>query len=562
MVIYDLSFLPQVGNGDLLSLKHAFDAFGIPYLVTQDLNLATKAPEMLVVAGRIDPISIPDKKFRRKLAKKLERWARKKGRTLWVSGVWDEYFLSRFGLAVESTSESRGFIYLNPRHPLTKYVDTSEEQEVWLASPQPGTFVRTRSYRSIDDRRWRKSSIATYPDGSDAILVLRYRKRGGRTIILGVKFNDLLTRLENQLNGKHTRGSTNLFEPSADTIRLLLRASYEEWTKHPQLRPFAPEGKKAAVLLTHDMDATSGFIPLRDLFLPKEESLGVRSTLFITTNYQSNGWIGPFYTNLAHQSILADALERGFPLESHSVSHLPDMYRWPIGDPIENPDNYSPQYDTSTGRTTGGMVLPEILISAKLLEDDFGVTVRGWRSGHLTRPRYLGSLLAASGYTFTSNMAAGRVGGSFPYLMLADYFFSGEEVPVLEFPLAISDSKISTRPPEDTTRIWLEVTQKNKANNAPTVILVHTTKPDLKFPPYSAYLDAITTDPDLWVGSISDYYQWYREQGIRSEIVVNSKGRFRDILRDSGKGGSPRGPRGHGRSGRKGKGHKGDHHDD
>jgi peptidoglycan/xylan/chitin deacetylase (PgdA/CDA1 family) len=196
---------------------------------------------------------------------------------------------------------------------------------------------------------------------------------------------------------------------------------------------------------------------------------------------------------------------------------MPDMTSWAAGSPSDDPATYVPYYSASTGKTTGGTVYPELLISARLLRDDFGIQVRGWRSGHLARPRDLPRLLQATGYWYESNEAAGSNGGALPYLRLASYSSSGPETTVLEVPMSISDNDMSTRTAAQSAALWIDVTYKNAANGAPTVILVHPTRPETKIPAYRPFLDRVATDPNLWVGSMDDWYSWYRAQGIRSQ---------------------------------------------
>lgn len=516
ITILDLSGQKGVTNGDRLGLQHALDAFGIPYRITNNLQKAVKAPEMLIVAWNLSPDLPPA--LLTQLRNALAGWSQRSGRTLWLAGASDAELLKTLGIVQNgSSSTTRSVLRLNNKHPLASYVDAPEEHEVWLASTNTNQYVLTRAYAPLAKSAWSNSVLGRYPDGRIGALTIRHRTGGGRVVLIGVKWKDLLTRMENQKHGDHTRGGTNVFEPSTDTVRLWLRAGYQQWAGHPSLRPRAPNGKKAAVLLTHDIDARSAFLPLRDSFIPLETSLGMRSTLMVTTSYRRNGWITDFYSDANHHVILAKALAKGFEVQSHSVSHLPDMDSWRPGPALERPKNYAPNYNKTTSKTTGGYVLPELLISARLLEQDFGIGIRGWRSGHLLRPRGLGELLEASGYAWDSSHNSGRVGGSYPYLMLSDFAIQGRETPVLTLPLAISDSRIETRTATKTAALWLDVTRKNAANGAPTVLLVHPTKPEIKLPALKLYLKAIKKDPNLWVGPVDAWYTWYRKQGIRSQ---------------------------------------------
>lgn len=302
----------------------------------------------------------------------------------------------------------------------------------------------------------------------------------------------------------------------------MLRAGYETWTGRPFVRPFTVNGRKAPVLLTHDIDATVAYDILRDQFIPLERSLGLHSTLFVTTCYRDNGWIADLFTPAEHQQILRSALAGGWGLQSHSVSHMPDTATWVEGDHITNPMDYSPEWNKVTQTTSGGALWPELAISAGELATCDGANAIGWRTGYLATPMVIGDLLERTGYYMTSDITSGTVGGSLPYPLIRDRGTqdNGAETAVLQIPFALSDHLIETQDPDVVANNWLDITHKNANNNVPTAILVHPTKLDY-LPAYTKYLQAIAQDPDLWVTTMHDWYEWYREVGIRSEVIAN-----------------------------------------
>jgi hypothetical protein len=284
-VILDLS--AYGGTGDLFSIQHSLDAFGIPYRVTTDVNAAFAAPEMLFIAGRVDS-TLPAATLS-SIRTNLPNWTKLAGRTAWISALYDSSLARAVGLTPGASSAARGILRLNSAHPLCRYVDTPEELEIWLArlSISPETFVTTRGYsRYAGTSGWVSEPVAVYPDGQVGVVVQRYGAAGGRVVVLGSKFSDLITRMESDMNYGHRRAYSNGFEPSTDTVRLWMRAAYEQWTAAPSLRPAAPEGKRAAVILTHDMDSGTAFPPFQSEFMPLEEQFGVRSTVNVTTSFR------------------------------------------------------------------------------------------------------------------------------------------------------------------------------------------------------------------------------------------------------------------------------------
>jgi hypothetical protein len=523
-VVLDLAGQGTNLNRAVLSLRHAFDGFGIPYRVTTSMNDAQGTPEMLVVAGSLG--ALPPASLLT-LETQLSAWlSAGRGRSLWLFGDAEPGLLGSAGITASSRSTVHSEIRIDGSRDLCAYLDATEEQDIYVPSLGDGTsFVPTVSYEVTQASPWQAEVVGGYEDGSSAIVVARNGSTGSRLVVFGFSVEDFLFRMQYEKSAAHVRGDVNVFEPCADSVRLMLRAGYEAWTERPSLRPFTPDGRKAAVLLTHDVDATVAYPILRDQFLPLERSLGLHSTLFITTCYRANGWIGDLFTPGEHQGTLRTAQADGWHLQSHSVSHLPDMESWLEGEHVTNPVQYSPHWDKVTQTTSGGSLWAELLISAGELATCDDATATAWRTGYLASPALIGGLLEMTGYYVTSDVTSGTVGGSVPYPLIRDRNTqdNGEETAVLQVPFALSDHLIEQLDPDVVAANWLQITRKNANNNIPTAILVHPTKLDY-LPAYSKFISAISQDPDLWVTTLDDWYQWYRGVGIRSEVAGGDGG--------------------------------------
>ena len=519
-VVLDLAGQGSNLNRASLSLRHAFDAFGIPYQVTSDVDVAMGAPEMLLIAGSLGALPSTTATS---IEARLKAWlSAATDRTLWLFADNRNTLTTSVGVHPVSRNTARSHIAIDPTQPIAAYLDTPEEQDLYVPSYGDGTlFVPTVGYETSQTAApWQADVVGTFDDGTSAIVVARNTDMNSRLVAVGFSIEDFLFRMEYQKSALHIRGDVNTFEPCADTVRLMLRAGYEGYTKHPSLRPFTANGRKAPVILTHDVDATVSYPILRNQFMPLENSLGLRSTLFVTTCYRSNGWIADMFSPGEHQGILRAAFAGKWDLQSHSVSHMPDADTWPEGDHATNPTLYTPHWDSVTKKTTGGALWPELVISAGELAECEGVSVLAWRTGYLAASPTLGDLLEKTGYYLTSDVTAGTVGGSFPYPMIRDRKTqdNGAETAVLQVPFALSDHLIATQDPEVVARNWLDITRKNANNNAPTVILVHPSTLDY-VPAYTAYVNAIAQDPELWVTTFDTWYRWYRDVGIRSEVA-------------------------------------------
>ncbi len=472
-------------------MRHTLDAFAIPYAITNSTDTAVQTPEMIIVAGQISGAD----------GTALLGWAQQSGHTVWLSELSDKAFLHALGLSLVSQSSARTTLQVDFTQALASYADTPEEQQIALSS-EGAHLGYSGSF----------SAVATYADGSAGIADVTLA--AGHVIIFGTSFANAITRFESGAGATH--GCTNVFAPSLDTTRLFFRRGYELYTKTPVVRAFAPNEKRAAVILTHDMDATVSFPTWQSDFMPVETAQGWLSTLNVDTSYRDTGWFAGFYADPQTQTILQSSLAAGFDIESHSVSHMPDFNKFPLGDAMTDPAQYSPTWSSATQSTTGGAVRPEMLISAALLRNDFSLPVRGFRSGYLLRPRQMATAEVEASYVYDSSHCIGEVGGALPYLALSDDTIEGAEVPLLELPLSIGDQDITTRSPADTLAIWQDITEKNANNGAPTIILVHPTNPETKLWAYQQWIAWLATQPDLWVGPIDGYYEWYQASGIRS----------------------------------------------
>ncbi len=510
VVVLDLDPLGSNSNSDVLGIRHTLDAYGIPYAVTSDVAAALRAPEMLIVAGGIEAGLMPSNTLSA-LRTGLPTWAAQNGHTLWLSSLRDATLMANLGVQLVPAAGLRDTLFVERTHPLAKYLDAPEEGSFLIY-----TGAAPRAYQATPTT-WKLSPIARYNDGTAGAVLLESLGTTGRLVVLGPTFGNLLTRPENGLL-KQPNTCSNVFSAAVDGVRSLIRRSYERYTKAPSLRPFAPQDKRAAVILTHDFDASNAYPGWRDAYMPLEKSLGFNSTLFIQTSYRSTGFTSGFYAPAENKAILAQSKAEGFNIQTHSVTHAPDFDKFPIGTEILDPAQYQPRYNSATATMTGGHILAELTLSAELLKKDLGVSVRGWRSGFLLRPKALPAIEEAAGFYYDANMCASQQGGAFPYLLLADYDISGAETSVLTFPLSAGDMYIETRTPEQNTAMWIDVTLKTAANGAPTVFLLHPNHPDIKLAAFQNWLNWLKTQPDLWVGGLDEYYTWYRGKGIRSEV--------------------------------------------
>jgi len=295
----------------------------------------------------------------------------------------------------------------------------------------------------------------------------------------------------------------------------MMRGTYESYAASPQVRQFAPGGHHAALIITHDVDDVVSF-EYEHEYVDLEKSLGIKSTMFYTTNPYDTGFFAALYTPSGMQAIQY-AVDNGFDTEDHSFGHFPDFNLAPYGTGNETAANYMPTFSSGTGTTTGDSVIGELGVSRWLLENDFGLTVAGFRSGYLLSNPKLVEGLNATGYQRDSSYAAGLTRGSTPFVDFTYDPGTGNVTPypVMEYPVTLSDDQA----PLDSTTYnqyidaWESVIRSNYANNTPTVLLIHPVDDTIRLQIFQDLLHRVA-DLDLWIGDWKTFAQFWEAQGV------------------------------------------------
>jgi hypothetical protein len=213
-----------------------------------------------------------------------------------------------------------------------------------------------------------------------------------------------------------------------------------------------------------------------------EKSMGISASYFFTTHYINDGLLNDFY-NLSALPKVQAVLNDGHVAGSHSVGHFPDFADeniFPIGVLGNDSSNYKP-YNSGSSPTTGGTVLGETEVSKKLLEQQFGITVKTFRAGYLCYNDKIINALDTLGYTNSSTLSAANVLTNFPYQQCKNNVVSGAHSIVWEYPMTISDVFDAAAPMSPANymqkvSLWLDVITRTRDNNAPNVLLIHPTR--------------------------------------------------------------------------------------
>jgi len=234
--------------------------------------------------------------------------------------------------------------------------------------------------------------------------------------------------------------------------------------------------------------------------------------------------MSPFYLN--QSATMTYIREHGQAFGSHSVGHFfdfADQDIFPIGQAGCTADIYNPYNDGDI--TVGGTVYGECEVSKNVLEQDVGVNIRTFRAGHLAYPKYLVNVLDSLGYEYNSTHSAADVLTNFPYQNKLGRSFSGIRSSVYEIPVTISDvfhaDPISNTNYLDKSATWLDVTLKNRANGAPSVLLIHPNR-QYKLVGMAYYLENLPDDIYIEeMGRFGDFWQRREEVNFSSHVFNN-----------------------------------------
>ena len=545
---------------DVLAICHALAPSGIPHVHTNDVAVATTYP-FVAVAGVLNVANRLTDEERAALITYVQNggilflWLPSDPGLTPGTGLLDRLGLSDLYTYTDPSSTFRRpltfDLTLTPKDPALSYInydatgETGEEAEVhWGMLYPPGGNFPTLGYTSSGAGQ----VLATWDDGSRAAVVRR-DLGSGRAYVFGWRLCLILTQAEREsLPDESERPPwTDTPRLGADICRLLMRGAYEGGATNPQIRAFAPEGKKAALIVTHDVDDATSYEQM-PLFAQYEYSQGITATYNLTTSPYDNGEEAGFY----NESGILDAqvaLGLGHDIESHSFGHFWD-FAVPGGGapysltdpPTETAANYKPKDDCSGDPladppvapcTTGMSVVGELGVSRWLLENDLTITVEGFRSGYLLIPPTFFEGLSNTGYRRDSSTASGATRGSFPFVAFKPV--EGPPVtvtpyPIMEYPIALSDDELQATPggpglPLDQVLAkWENVIQVNYDNNAPRVLLIHTALPGPRLAAEQGLIQWVKDNNlDLWIGDMKTFGRFW-EDPLQGGGVTCDKG--------------------------------------
>lgn len=500
----------ETNDARLFSVEHTCKVVGVPFIITQDPAIADNYKMVFCTSA------LREQTFSEEEEGDLIDYVNNGGLLL-APRVEDEDLFELFGVDGYTPSNARYTMTWDNTNPVNdkvlRWINEPEEQTISLGRDTYDAIYKTLGYSPTT-----ATALAHFVDGTAAAVWNNYGD--GKAVTIGISIKEIV--LRNQINRDYEaqRISSNGFEPTSDAFFLFVRGLYTDKVPYTVWKHTSPGNSAATVMVTHDIDSSTGMDTLRN-FVDYQKNNNIEATYNVTVRYFDDELMSPFY--LDQQNTMEYIKNNGQSFGSHSVGHFFDFADedvFPIGEPGNTQSDYNPYNDGDI--TVGGTVYGECGVSKNVLEEDINVAIRTFRAGHLAYPKYLVDVLEDLGYEYNTTHSAADVLTNFPYQNKKGRSFSGARSSVYELPVTISDvfhsDPISITNYLDKANIWLDVTLKNRANGAPSVLLIHPNR-GYKLAGMAYYLEALPNDIYIEeIGRFGDY--WKAREALTFDAYV------------------------------------------
>lgn len=460
----------EENSRNLYSAQYMAEVAGMPAFTTDNLDEALEKADMILLSSRVK--GGRSASFTPEEIDALTDWVSRGGVLVAPSleSTLSEKACALFGITeAKQQKKTHSFInWTDESYPELVYFDEPEEKEVNICNK----LIHATEYVVAESG----TSLACYEDGT--VAVVKNSLGDGLTYTVGVKWRDVIQRPQlNKDDGSHE--TSNTFVPGADIYSLFLRAIYVAAHPVAAWKYTVPDGYDAVLVPTHDCDSNTAYEEMHFLG-DYEHSLGMNGHYFLTVHYyRDKGYLSQFY-NETNIGLVKKLMEQGHTIGSHSIGHFPDFSkseRFPLTVVTEEDYAATADHDETTGITTGGSTWAEIVLSKQILERDLGISVRGFRSGHLCVNKYIPQALVTGEYSFSSCYTAGDVMCGTPFFTRMRNDWSGDLTDVLQMPLHFSDVFSKDKMTEDNWHekpaVWHKIFEKLRGNYMSSIILIH-----------------------------------------------------------------------------------------
>ena len=287
----------------------------------------------------------------------------------------------------------------------------------------------------------------------------------------------------------------------------------------------APDGRAAALVLTHDVDSADALERAGEL-AAIERDRDVSATYFVTA--QATAAPGaPAVLDAASADRLQELEGLGADLQSGGIAFgdRPDL---PVGSGTEALPGYVPTLESG-----GASQFGEARVSRHVLDAVVsGLEPIAFRAPSVSAPPALDGVLAGTGYSVDASVRADVVAGGLPYRLAAGDDASAEQ-PVLRLPLRFDDRTGLT--PDRRGADLDAILQSSVATGAPAVVRISPLHGSAAT--YALESLLARAPQDVWIGSVADFAAFWSARSSLSLDVEETATGWR--VRLSGEGPVP-----------------------
>ncbi|MDP2387771.1 MAG: T9SS type A sorting domain-containing protein [Bacteroidota bacterium] len=501
----------ETTKGNLFSLEHILKSAGFSYSITDSVDLAIKSK-----------IVLPTSNIEQTTFSQTERDSIRsfisKGGILIATNIKDTTLFDCFGVSATSFNSNRFFIRFSTNYDpgIFKLFDEPYEKEICLGDT--ADFISTIGTRAFTLTT--ADTLAQYETGEVAMAYNNYNF--GHVYLLGTQYKEVILRPQVKADYRASRVHSNYFEAGQDVYVFFMDGVLKKHLPYVVSKHGAPCNFKAALIISHDVDATTS-MEMFDDYASWEKANNINSSYMVTTHYMHDKVAKNFYDG--YEEDILRVSQMGHDIQTHSVSHMPDFDNEsivPIGNIGNNRYNYQPYYNGTVSSNV--TVFGEAEVSKDLLQNIIHKDVTCFRPGYLAYNDFLINVLDSLGYKFSSSVSANVVMSHFPYFSHANLSMNGRLTDVLEIPNTISDvfgdSPVTEGNYLSKVEEWKNTFFKCYNNSTSSVLLIHPTR---YYKLYAQQLLVHAIPQDVVITNLSDYGNyWLNRDAITFTTAVNA----------------------------------------
>ena len=499
-------------SAEFTSMRRVFDIQGIPYTELEDIDEIFDYDTAFVSGPLIE------KNIKAYILNILYDYV-ESGGTLFVSGEISKRLYPLFGVTDYVPSRNRYRLHFKGNDPVFEYIDTKEERTISLGNGEKRFYenvIWSHGYRADSSAE----VLGEFDDKSSAFIKNAYGR--GTAFLFGLSFVESI--MLPQVGGDYEaqRKYVNSFEPSADSVMLIIKAFYQHYNEKNLIIGTTPYLKNPALVLSHDVDAQTSFVDSLK-YAALEKKYGVTSTFFENTKYFTD-YLDIDYYNIEENVDAIRKLKRmGWDIGSHTVSHYKKLSKAEIGEKDVSFKTYNPL----KRKTLRG----EVAVSKELLDRDIpDQNTVSFRAGDLEYHSSLIKVLEEYGYLYDSTFSSNDILTCFPYFAFREKIPGSPETEIIEIPVTLDDALGYLVPGtvDKAADTWKRVTELNSANSAVTVLLVHPS--DTRNSSHKLItqekLMKFVKEKNGWMGNLTEYGIFWRNRSRIDFRITEDKGRI------------------------------------